>query len=309
MDKLYYILILIYILLLVGIIYFKKYRSKDEVETFSTRENPKKKNFNLNELYKKFIEDSHLIKDNRFKIDNITNILDNNVSSIINMSTGNINMINNSRMESFLNNGYTLLENQNETFDKKGIKEHLLSYLKKNNVDQKNNDDDDDDDDSDNDITNTNIKIIRFIVLEGIDQPVCDVNPLKTDDFSRYKNLTKMEKSSIALNNAIVNAFGILIDENSDYYKNNVILNVYEKIKKLNEKTIINKIKEFVKKFLEIKNEKKIKKTNLRNIDGLVEEWLKRFPCDQIYDTQELIYVIKLHLGSFVDLVSDFSDL
>lgn len=295
MGNFYRISILIYMLLLILIVSFKKYKSKDRIETFITSKT------NLNEIYTKYIEDLKLIKQNSFKIDNITNILDNNLSNIIDMSTGNINMINISNMESYLNNGYTLVEKQNESFDKKGIKEHLISYLKKKNTDQM------DDDDDNKDISNTNIKIIRFIVLEGFDQPVCDVNPLKTDDFSRYKKLTKIEKSSIALNNAVVNAFGILIDKESDYYKNEVIPNVYKKIEKLNEKTIINKIKQFVKKYFKIKTNKNIKKTELINEDALVKQWIRRFPCDQIYDTQQLIYVIKLHLGSFVNLVSDFS--
>lgn len=283
------VLLATHILLIILLLIAHRYRTKSNIENFMQHRGSS----SLDTIFKTVHENSMKIGD----LHRTQQVINNNISNIIELTSSNIDKLNQSRLDSFHDNGYVLFELSN----KRGLKEHILSYLK--NSDKK------DEDSFDNDITNMNVKIVRFILLADIDETgVCDVNPLKLnkDKYKEYGNLSAIEKSKIIFNNSLVNSFGILLDKKSDYYVNDVLPNVVEKIKRMGEDDIRNKIRIFAKQFLKKKEIEGGKKTTeLSDEKKLAKQWWKRFPCDLIYNENQLLQTIKLHIGSFIDIVQE----
>jgi hypothetical protein len=254
------------------------------------------------------------IKTNERNITNMTTSLNDQYSKILRTTGQNFRMINQAKMESFRNGGIILQTEPKKNFDKKGIKDHILSYIVNSNKVNKNNkksssdEEDDEDTSNDKDITATNIKIIRFILLPT-EKATCDVNPLQLTDYDQYAHIPFLHKAGIVMNNAIVNAFGVVIDQDSDYYRKDVVPNVYNVLKRMKESEMIERIKTFATHHLKLITDKTQQTyTQLRNEKKLVSEWLSRFPCDQIYERSDLVQHIQFHIGSFVDLIADFSE-
>lgn len=194
--------------------------------------------------------------------------------------------MNREMVNNFYNNGKILFDDEKMLKNKKKLKESMLNSLK---YDPKKNDDEDDDSTND-EVTYRRFKILSYIFNKKV--------VFKTSDENKALSQKSITNSIKVINNEMKHFFAIPMD-----HTEKKVTDLYDKLNKMNEYTIIDNLKRVRNQF--VSYDKKKETISLKS--GAKNLWLLMFPEDTIYG-DDVNYTIEMHLGTLVEIVEESMD-
>lgn len=193
-------------------------------------------------------------------------------------------------VNSFQNNGHILFDEERLLKNKKKLKTSILNsltYDSEMEYEDVADDTNEDTDDANNEVTYRRYKILSFIFNKKV-------------SFQSSEKNTQMKQNTLSnsiqiINNEMQHFFAIPMDHTQKR-----VTDLHDKIKKMNEYSIVNKLKNTRNLF--ISYDKKNQEVKLKN--DTKQRWLLMFPEDIIYG-DDLDYTIKMHLGTLVEIVEE----
>lgn len=196
-------------------------------------------------------------------------------------------------VNNFYRNGKILFEDEKLSQNKKKIKASILNSLtydpKKTyeDEDDNTNENNEEADDTNDEVTYRRFKIINFV-------------------FNQKANFQTAEENNSIIQNTLTNSIKIINNEMKHFFAipmdhtQREVKELHDKLEKMNEFTIINKLKKTRNLF--VSYDKKENKVTLKN--EAKQRWLLMFPEDNIYG-DNIDYTIKMHLGTLVEIVEE----
>lgn len=271
-----YLTIAVILLYLIYSFGFSMIRSATTVEHFAL---PRRRNYNYL---------TQIVNANKKMITFLNNNFNRTSRGVAKISE-NFFKMNREIVNTFYNNGRILFDEEKLLKNKKKLKTSILSSLK---YDPKNNDADNEEDDIEDDDANDEVTYRRFKILTFIfDKKV----RFQTPDENKEIKQTSITNSIKIINNEMKHFFAIPMD-----HTEKKVTNLHDKLNKMNEYTIVDKLKSVRNQF--VSYDKKKDEITLKS--DVKQKWLLMFPEDAIYG-DNVEYTIEMHLGTLVEIVEE----
>ena len=270
-----YLTIAVILLYLIYSFGFSMIRSATTVEHFALPE----KNLNLFTKIARRNRDMILLLNNQF------NQTRNDVASI----SQNFFKMNREIVNTFYKNGGILFDEEKLLKNKKKLKASILNSLKYDPK-KKDGDNDDNDDDANDEVTYRRFKILTFVFDKKV--------RFQTSDENKELKQASITNSIKIINNEMKHFFAIPMD-----HTEKKVTNLYDKVNRMNEYTIVDKLKNVRNQF--VSYDKKKDEISLKS--DVKQKWLLMFPEDVIYG-DSVDYTIEMHLGTLIEIVQESMD-
>lgn len=275
-----YLTIAVILLYLIYSFGFSMIRSATTVEHFAL---PRRRSYSyLNKI----------VESNRNMILLLNNKLNQTANDVASISQ-NFFKMNREIVNTFYNSGRILFDEEKLLKNKKKLKASILNSLKydpKKNEANNNENEDDNEDDANDEVTYRRFKILTFVFDKKV--------RFQTSDENKELKEASITNSIKIINNEMKHFFAIPMD-----HTEKKVTNLYDKLNKMNEYTIVDKLKSVRNQF--VSYDKKKDEITLKS--DVKQKWLLMFPEDVIYgDSVE--YTIEMHLGTLVEIVEESMD-